>query len=644
MNLASQLVETDDFFYKEILNNLDSGIILYDENGSLKHANSVALSILPDLQDKLSKYSYFIGFIYEHSLEYSDQSQLSYLPNYRSENVAFNEIVRIGLNKYYSVHMVYKDSGSKKDLIVELFDITFMKSRADDILSLDKDKRFLTKAIQTSEKGIFVAENKKDKAIIFANQAMNHLFEDDEWPYMNRSVEDFLSLEFKNEWQDIQKLMRESGQGYFWRMIEKMKDNGQRQWLRLNLFVENPDNDESLIIGFISDETKDKNQENQIIQNQKLEAIGKLAGGIAHDFNNILSIVDGYSRLSENALKRGDSIKENISRIRQAVARGSDLTKQLLTFGKHSVKENQYIDLCSQIQEIEKLLKPILGEHISLKIEILDKPCVIRSNPDSISQIIMNLIINSRDAMPEGGDICIRITDINKDNISYVVLEILDTGMGIPPDILPKIFDPFFTTKEQGKGTGLGLSVVYGIVQQLEGTINASSIVGKGTLIRIEIPIETHYSIIEINIEEKLDTNDLKGKTILVVEDEEDLLSIMEITLAELEMTVLTARNGSEALIIQDQYEEHIDFLLTDMIMPQLSGLKLAELIQEVRPDIHILYMSGYPSRGDIANFSLPEDSIFMAKPVKPEILFDYLSQALGGKSAYPSHAKLWKN
>jgi signal transduction histidine kinase/ActR/RegA family two-component response regulator len=642
MDLNYQPRISNDSFYKEILNTLDSGVILYDENGFLKHANAMAFRILPNLKDTLSRYSHFIGFIYEHSLEYSDQSQLSYFPTHRAGNIAFNEIVRIGDNNYYSVHMVYKDSINKKDLIVELFDISHLKNRADDILSLDKDKRFLTKAIQTSEKGIFVAENKGDKFITFANHAMSKFFQGHDLNYSSILVEDFLSVEFENDWQDIKKLLEHSGQEYFWRLTDG--DDHQKQWLRLNLFVENPDHQESLIIGFISDETKSKHQENQLFQNQKLEAIGKLAGGIAHDFNNILSIVEGYTRLSEVALRRGESIDENISRIKQAVSRGSSLTKQLLTFGKHRVKENGYIDICIQIKEIEKLLKPLLGADINLIIKTIDTPCVIRSNADSISQIIMNLVINARDAISDGGDITISIDDIYKNNLTYVVIEVRDTGSGIDPKIQSKIFDPFFTTKEQGKGTGLGLSMVYGIVQQLDGIINISSALGEGTVFRIEIPMAVTDTMIEFNHQIFSDTHSLKGKTILVAEDEEDLLTIMEATLKELEMVVLKANNGNDALVIHDEYEGKIDFLLTDMVMPKLGGLKLAELIKEERPETHILYMSGYPSRGDISNFSLPEGSIFMAKPVKPELLFESLTQILSGQFAHTGNANLWEN
>jgi len=256
----------------------------------------------------------------------------------------------------------------------------------------------------------------------------------------------------------------------------------------------------------------------------------------------------------------------------------------------------------------------------------------------------MNLVINSRDAMDEGGEILVRVSDIFKDGRTYVVLEVKDTGEGIPQHIISKIFDPFFTTKEQGKGTGLGLSMVYGIVQELKGTIQVSSEIGKGTIFRIEIPMAQDNSLIEFEDKKIVSSSSLQGKTILVAEDEVDLLTIMDMTLKGFGMNVITAKNGDEALFIQDDYDGTIDFLLTDMIMPELGGLKLAELVKEVRPETHILFMSGYPTRGDIANFNLPKDSIFMAKPVKPDILRDYLVQALNGKSSNPLHAKTWGN
>lgn len=642
MDLDCRLTCRDILFYKDIFNSLDTGIILFDESGLMKDANLTALRILPHLKDNLSKYNDFIGFIFDHSIESHHQPQLLNSKTHKAGYEAFHEIIQTDDDEYYVVHMMYRDSDSRKDLIVEMFNVSQIKKREDDILLLDKDKRFLTKAIQSSEKGIFVAENKENKAIIFANQQMNTFFKNGKTGWLNKGVEDFLSNQFSKDWQDIQKVLDQSGQGYFWCVIEK--NNDERQWLRLHLFVENSDNDESSIIGFISDETKNKMQENQLLQNQKLEAIGKLAGGIAHDFNNILSIVEGYIRLSETALKRGEPIEDNLNRIKLAVTRGSGLTKQLLTFGKHRVKENEFIDVCAQIKEIEVFLKPLLGADIILKIDVMDTPCFVKSNTDSISQIVMNLVINSRDAMHEGGEILVRVSDIFKDSCTYVVLEVKDTGEGIPHHIISKIFDPFFTTKEQGKGTGLGLSMVYGIVQELKGTIRVSSEIGKGTIFHIEIPMAQDNSLIEFEDRKIVSSSSLQGKTILVAEDEVDLLTIMGMTLKDFGMNVITAKNGDEALLIQDDYDGTIDFLLTDMIMPECGGLKLAELVKEVRPETHILFMSGYPTRGDIANFNLPKDSIFMAKPVKPDILRDYLVQALDGKSSNPLHAKIWGN
>ena len=626
--------------YKGILNALDIGVILYDPQGSMKLTNKVALSILPDLGEHLSKCSNLISFIFDHSLDYSEQNHLVSSSVQRDSSDIFNEIICINESRYYTVHMIEQDN---RDIIVELIDISDIKNRTDSILSLDKDKRTLTKAIQSSEKGIFVAENRGNKEIVFTNRAINKFFDNRNYDWAGLPVEEFLSTQFAHDWGDIQKILDQSGQGYFWKTIDK--NSTEKQWLRLNLFVESHGNQENLIISFISDETKNKMQENQLLQNQKLEALGKLSGGIAHDFNNILAIIDGYIRLSENALQRGETITENIVRIKQAVARGSGLTKQLLTFGKHRVKENELIDVCSQVKEIEVFLKPLLGAEISLKIEIMDSPCLVKSNTDSISQIIMNLVINSRDAMTEGGEITIRVRDNFKNGQTYVVLEIQDNGSGIPAEILSKIFDPFFTTKEQGKGTGLGLSMVYGVVQQLEGIIDVSSVIAQGTVFTIQIPMTQGEVMIDFVESVESPNSNLSGKTILVAEDEDDLLVIISMILEDWGMHVLKAKNGNEALAIQDEYDGHIDFLFTDIVMPELGGLKLAELIKEVRPETHILFMSGYPARGDACNINLPKNVFLMAKPIDPHALNKYLIKYLSGSDEILApQATIWKN
>jgi len=286
------------------------------------------------------------------------------------------------------------------------------------------------------------------------------------------------------------------------------------------------------------------------------------------------------------------------------------------------------------------MLIPLLGVNIVLDLKLPNHPLYIKSTADIVSQIVMNLSINARDAMPNGGTITI---EAKNNNDGCAVLKISDTGTGIPPEVLQKIFDPFFTTKEQGKGTGLGLSMVYGLVQQMKGELNVDSEVGKGTTFTIWIP-ETEAPE-EFRVITKNNGKDLglEGKTVVLAEDEPDLLEIMGSTLEGFGMKVLKAANGNEALEIQDNFEGDIDFLLTDMVMPQLGGLQLAELFHLVRPEARIVFMSGYPVRGEISEVNLPDDAIFMAKPIMQENLKRVMEQVAQGQSVQAAAGVMWE-
>lgn len=623
--------------YVAMFNALETGIISFGMNGHLVGANAMAWKIIPDLGKKLNKFSDFIHFVYDASLDFMEQSGLSF-PQQHDINTAFYEAICINHNEFYLVRALQQGNGA---MLVEMSDISQIKSRADDVRSLNRDNSILTEAIQSSSKGIFIAESNGERRILFANNALDQLLGRSSIPLVGYSLDAFLSSQFTEEWDNISAIIEGKQKGKFWRKIER--GNTSQKWVSLSVLAEKSCGAGDLIIGFISDETQSKMQENHLLQTQKLEAIGKLAGGVAHDFNNILSIVEGYIRLSESALKRGEDISGNIDRIKKAVARGSGLTKQLLMFGKHRVSDNQIIDLCHQVQDMETLLQPLLGANIYLDIQTPDETLAIKATPDTISQIVMNLVLNARDAMLKGGEITVSVCGYQKDSRAMVGLRVTDTGCGMSPETIEKIFDPFFTTKEQGKGTGLGLSMVYGLVQQLGGTIDVTSLVGKGTDFIIEFPQCDASTIVSADAVEPSDKTGLMGKTILVAEDEQDLLVIMEATLTDMGMKVLKACNGNDALVIQDEFEGKIDFLLTDMVMPDVGGLKLAELMKEVRPETHIVFMSGYPVRGEIANVNLPSDAIFMAKPVKPDFLKNVLEQISLGQPVEMADAAMWQ-
>lgn len=386
--------------------------------------------------------------------------------------------------------------------------------------------------------------------------------------------------------------------------------DGKVCWYRLHFIPYAMQRPYCLIV--IEDTTESKIMEGQYFQAQRLEALGQLAGGVAHDFNNLLSIIDGYARLARKSLDKDDQGYKYMEHIAQAVQRGSALTGQLLTFGRHKVMKDSVVDLGALVQDQEPLLRPLMDASITLAVKI-EENVYVQVAADNICQILLNLCINARDAMQEGGNL---IVEAGKSEHGEAVLRVIDTGCGMPPDVKAKMFDPFYTTKDQGKGTGLGLSMVYGLVKDMKGDIEVVSKVGEGTAIAIYLPLSETKPPAHTITEDAEGNLYLEGFTVLVAEDEPDLLNILSETLQDMGINVLRASNGNEALLVQEDYDGDIDFLLTDVVMPEMNGVKLAELFESVRPDSKVMFMSGYPANNLMARVNLPENAVIMPKPI----------------------------
>ena len=357
---------------------------------------------------------------------------------------------------------------------------------------------------------------------------------------------------------------------------------------------------------------------------QKLEALGQFAGGIAHDFNNILSVIEGYAYVALQQEKKGQVDRTHLEAIIKSTQKGASLTRQLLAFSQQNIALEQDIDLKKVIEEEAKIiLTPCLGEHIDLKLSIPDDDLYIHAAPEHILQILLNLAINARDAMPYGGSFMIEL----KAHDTKIEVIVTDTGEGIDGETIKHIFEPFFTTKPQGKGTGLGLSVVFGLIHQMHATIDVTSQINHGTSFIMTFP--------RVEPSEKKpayilgDKPSIAGRTILLVEDQEELRTILEVILTDYGAHVLTAKHGQDALIVQDEYIGEIDFLLTDVVMPEMDGLHLAGLYQSLRPYSHIVYMSGYPVTSSEDRLTLPDDAHFISKPIHAEDLLALLSSIL---------------
>jgi signal transduction histidine kinase len=379
--------------------------------------------------------------------------------------------------------------------------------------------------------------------------------------------------------------------------------------------------------------------EDQLRQSQKLEAVGRLAGGVAHDFNNLLTVITGYSELL--LIKRGldDAAREKIEEIRNAGVRAASLTRQLLAFSRKQVLQPVVLDLNSLIEGTGKMLGRLIGEDIQITTVLRPEIKRIHADPGQIEQVIVNLAVNARDAMPQGGKITIETANVELDKQyaathiavragHYVMISLSDTGTGMDEKMQKQIFEPFFTTKEMGKGTGLGLSTVYGIVKQSGGNIWVYSEVGKGTTFKIYFPQ------VEGDAESRLQAAQASPlpqgtETILLAEDERMVRALTRENLRVCGYQVLEAANGEDALRVSREYKGEIHLLLTDVVMPRMSGRELAERVAEGRPGLPVLYVSGFTDDAIVQHGVLEPGTEFLEKPFTLNALARKVRQVL---------------
>jgi PAS domain S-box-containing protein len=365
--------------------------------------------------------------------------------------------------------------------------------------------------------------------------------------------------------------------------------------------------------------------EEQLRQAQKMEAVGRLAGGVAHDFNNLLMVIKGHTELLLGSMATDDSGRRKIEQIDRSADRATSLTRQLLAFSRMQVLQPRSVNLNSVIEEMGKLIPRLIGEDIELAIHAAPDLGTIRADVSQIEQIIMNLAVNSRDAMPKGGKLIIETSNVDLDNAykgthpivkpgRYVLLAVSDTGIGMDAETQAHIFEPFFTTKEQGKGTGLGLSTVYGVVKQSGGFIWVYSEKGKGSTFKIylprfdEMPIDTPHAPTSAQI--------MRGtETVLLAEDEQDVREVAREFLESAGYTVILAANGEEALARSGEHSGAIDLLVTDMVMPGMTGLELVRRLRRARTDFGVIYMSGYSEQAAVESARLDQSAVVLTKP-----------------------------
>jgi two-component system, cell cycle sensor histidine kinase and response regulator CckA len=398
------------------------------------------------------------------------------------------------------------------------------------------------------------------------------------------------------------------------------------------------------VLELIAEDITDRRQlEEQLRQAQKMDAVGRLAGGVAHDFNNLIMVINGYTEVLLEQLEKDSAMFHKVESIQQAADRAAALTRQLLAFSRKQLLELKVIDINTVISDMERLLRPLIGENIELITRLSADTGHTRADAGQLEQVIMNLVVNAKDAMPEGGRLTLQSSDVTvRPGFSehrfiqpgrYAVISVSDTGHGMDKETQSRVFEPFFTTKEKGKGTGLGLSTVYGIVKQSNGYVFAESQPGAGSTFYVYLPR------VEESAEEltpaKSQPNEAGGcETVLLVEDEESVRELVRLTLAARGYKVIEAENGEIGLHAAETCKEQIDILITDVVMPGIGGRELAKKLLSMRPGISVLYLSGYTEDAVVTQGALGPNIAFLQKPFTLQNLAKKVREVLRSRSA----------
>ena len=385
-----------------------------------------------------------------------------------------------------------------------------------------------------------------------------------------------------------------------------------------------------------------KRLEEQLRHSQKMEAVGRLAGGIAHDFNNLLTVIVGYARMVHERLAAADPLRGRVEEIQRAGERAALLTGQLLAFSRKQVTQPRVLDMNAVVGGMQDLLRRLLGEDVSLAMVLESTPCFVNADEGQLTQVLMNLAVNSRDAMPTGGTLTVETHAVTREREDtgrlgirpagrYAMLVVSDSGTGMDSRTLAYMFEPFFTTKGEGKGTGLGLSIVQSVVQQHGGWIDVYSEPGQGSTFRVFLPLAAAAEP-EIAVVARALSPRATG-TVLFVEDQGPVRMLAEDVLAEAGHRVLSAANGAEALKVADNYDGEIDLLITDVVMPEVSGPQLAARLARTRPAMGVLYVSGYTDHALLHRGVIEVGTAFLAKPFLPEALVQRVGELLQTRS-----------
>lgn len=614
------------------------GLVIFDTQGTMIGANQEARTFFPFLEENeedgetLTLQS-FLNYIFDNS-EDCDAGIAKAIEKMRmhTSHSGFSEVVRTqeGLCLVES----YRQTNQELT-VVSIKDIESLREVHDEFAQLSAYTEILMNAFHQATSGIVVIDvAKAAMPIVFSNMAFDQFFHLDN--AQNASFKPIIEKSFsKDVAQDIAEAII-CGEG-FSRDLETHPGNETKYCTLKFSNINSNRRKGNYYVGVITDRTEIRLKEQEINTFQKFDALGQLAAGIAHDFNNILSIINGFTTIGQKITEKGSLSKEDLgelqtsfSKIKSASDRGAAIVRKVMSFSRKKVDDNVSTNISEVVSDMDDLLQRLVTSPRVLDMQIKDPNIWITLSEDHLTQLLINLVANARDAIEDKGTISVSIDHIkrkdlpataaqkyeDKDLENFVIICVADTGTGMDSETLASIFDPFFTTKDQGAGTGLGLSIVYNIVNNAAGAIDIISQPGQGTKISLFLPSaeppEEETSVVQFDHQV---SRQYKNKTVLLVDDEDDLRMIVRIMLQDMGFTVIEACNGDDALLKQDEFIKPIDLLLTDVVMPELDGVGLYELFHALRPESKIIFMTGFPGIGKSKDTTIPKGMPFLRKP-----------------------------
>ena len=611
-------------FYRQVFENAKEGIVIQDGGGRIVEQNAAHLDLLgyPDeeLLGKMPSH-YLAGGRDEFGQTMDDLLQWgSYRGDVRCRTRSGHYI-----DAELSAVIIRSEGGGITGYATLLHDVT-EKKRMEYALR-ESEERFA--AFMNSSSVIALMRDVEGR-YVYINRAYEKLVGKPSSEILGRTAHEIWPPEIAKELAGADQKVLAAGHAL--ELHEKTAHPGRepREWLAIKFPFRDRRN--RLYVGGVSVDITERNSlEEQLRQSQKMEAVGRLAGGIAHDFNNLVTIITGYSELLLNSPEINDDHRGKVEEVMKAGERAALLTRQLLAFSRKQILAPQVLDLNMAVESLRKMIERLIGEDIEFMTMLHSPLNMVKADPGQVDQIIMNLVVNARDAMPRGGKLTIGTANVEFDEEyarahvpcvpgPYVMIAVSDTGAGMDHETQKHIFEPFYTTKETGKGTGLGLATVYGIVKQSGGFIWVYSEQGVGSVFKIYFPRVVEQKGLPSRAEEEPGL--LRGtETVLVAEDEAALRTLIHETLERHGYKVLEAGNGEEALGISSRYRGPIHLLIADVVMPHMSGRELAERVTAARPDTTVLYISGYTDDAIVKHGILDPNRAFLQKPFTPSAL-----------------------